>query len=107
MLGLALRHMNHRRPVIRYLADSSYWLYLMHLPVVLWLQIWLTGLAWSSWLKLLLVNCLTTAVRLLSYQVLVPYTFLGATLNGPRERRTQRRFIAQAPTSAEASPRRS
>ncbi|MBI2928418.1 MAG: acyltransferase family protein [Verrucomicrobia bacterium] len=85
LLGLFLRHLNRRQPAIRYLADSSYWLYLTHLPLVLWLQIWLTGYAWPIWLKFILVNGLTTGVLLLSYHFLVRYTFVGATLNGPRE----------------------
>ena len=37
-LGLALGAFNRPRPVIRYIADSSYWIYLCHLPIVGLLQ---------------------------------------------------------------------
>ncbi len=102
LLGLFLRYLNRRQPAIRYLADSSYWLYLTHLPLVLWLQIWLTGFAWPIWLKFLLVNGLTMGVLLLSYHVFVRYTFVGATLNGPRERPARQQAVEQAAAAAES-----
>ena len=95
-----LRHLNRRQPAIRYLADSSYWLYLTHLPLLLWLQIWLTAFTWPIWLKFILVNGLTIGALLLSYHVLVRYTVFGATLNGPRDRPARPRPIEQAPAAA-------
>ena len=38
VIGLALRFLSDQSPVRRYIADSSYWLYLIHLPIVLVLQ---------------------------------------------------------------------
>src|SRR5690606_9514215 len=38
-LGLFRRLCRQPRPWIRYVADSSYWLYLVHLPIVVWLQV--------------------------------------------------------------------
>ena len=35
VIGLALRFMSGFSPVRRYLADASYWLYLIHMPIVL------------------------------------------------------------------------
>ena len=39
LLGLALGTFQRPRPALRYLADSSYWVYLCHLPIVGLLQI--------------------------------------------------------------------
>ncbi len=39
-LGLFLHHRKTESQAWRYVADSSYWIYLVHLPVVVWLQIW-------------------------------------------------------------------
>ena len=37
LIGLALRHASRPSRIGRYLADASYWLYLTHLPIVVWL----------------------------------------------------------------------
>lgn len=76
-----------RRPSarVRYVADSSYWIYLAHIPVVVPLQVWLVG--WDSvWLKLLVINAVALAVLFASYHGLVRFTWVGRWLNGPRVR---------------------
>ena len=84
---------------LRWIADASYWVYLMHLPVVAWLTFWLahldrsgrltalTGFAWGAGLKFLAAGLVTTAVGLATYRYLVRYTPLGTLLNGKRVRR--------------------
>jgi glucan biosynthesis protein C len=66
----------------RYLADSSYWLYLCHLPIVFGLQAALmrVPLHWS--VKFPLIVGLTLTVLLVSYHHFVRPTFIGALLNG-------------------------
>lgn len=65
----------------RYLSDASYWVYLVHLPVVVALQTWLCE--WNSvWLKLLVINIATFALMFTSYQLLVRRTWIGRWLNG-------------------------
>src|SRR5690606_41876804 len=34
LVGVCVRFLTRPRPAIRYLADASYWMYLMHLPIV-------------------------------------------------------------------------
>ena len=84
---------------VRWTADASYWVYLMHLPVVAWLTFALahldrsgvlaaaTGFAWSAELKFLAATLATAALGLLSYRYLVRYTPLGTLLNGRHTRR--------------------
>jgi glucans biosynthesis protein C len=78
---------SRHRPVIRYLADSSYWMYLIHLPVVVWLQVAVAEvpLHWS--LKLTFVSGTTIAIALLTYDLFVRSTFVGQILNGRRKER--------------------
>lgn len=85
--GAAVRFLSGHSPVRRYLADSSYWLYLAHLPVVAFLQIVMApwALHWSIKFPLLLTAALT--ILLLSYHWLVRFTWLGKVLNGHRRPR--------------------
>jgi peptidoglycan/LPS O-acetylase OafA/YrhL len=84
LTGAALRFLADERPTIRYLADASYWLYLLHLPLVFALQAlamhW--PLHWS--VKFPLVVVAATAILLVSYHGLVRFTVIGAVLNGRR-----------------------
>ena len=69
---------------IKYLAEASYWIYLAHLPLVLWSQYWVSRLDWPSPLKLLLITIAVLAVLLLAYHWLVRDTWVGRFLNGPK-----------------------
>ncbi len=83
---------------VRWMADSSYWIYLMHLPLVSLLTFWLahldaagrltslTGFNWGAELKFSLAFVATSAVGMVTYRYLVRYTPLGTLLNGKRDR---------------------
>jgi glucan biosynthesis protein C len=88
LLGAAIRFLSAYSPVRRYLADSSYWIYLMHIPALLFIEQWLHPLHWHWSLKYPLTVAAAMALLLLSYHYLVRFTFIGATLNGRRVRRT-------------------
>jgi glucan biosynthesis protein C len=49
--GLFLKFLDRRIPAMRYLSDSAYWVYIVHAPVVLWLQILVAGLPVSPLVK--------------------------------------------------------
>ena len=36
-IGLFMRYLNSYNPVMRYITDASYWIYLMHLPFAIWI----------------------------------------------------------------------
>ena len=71
---------------VRYLSDSSYWLYIVHLPLVIGLQSWISDWDLPSGVKFVGLNVTVGAVLLLSYQLLVRYTPIGTMLNGKRTR---------------------
>lgn len=84
-LGLFVSVFNRPSARARYLADSSYWVYLAHLPIVVALQVWLV--AWDSvWIKLLAINTISFALLFASYHGLVRYSWVGRWLNGPRHK---------------------
>ncbi len=66
--------------VMRYLADSSYWVYLVHLPLVVALQAWTAD--WPPVLGLTTTLAVTFGAGLSSYHWLVRATPLGSWLNG-------------------------
>lgn len=86
LLGLALRRLNRPQPVLSYLADSSYWVYLVHLPIIGLLQIDLYSVNAPAALKFAVVLTITAVLCLASYQVAVRHTLLGIWLHGRRER---------------------
>ncbi len=85
LLGLALRLLRRERPAVRYLADASYWMYLMHLPLLLLLELGLHDLAWPILIKLLISWTCCTVVLLISYDLLVRPTWVGRWLTGRRQ----------------------
>lgn len=84
LTGVAMRFLNNENKVCRYLADSSYWLYLMHLPLVGALQVLVGRLPLHWAIKFPMVMVATLAILLLTYHVLVRNTFIGLWLNGRR-----------------------
>lgn len=84
IIGGAMRFLSENRPRVRYLADSSYWLYLLHLPLVFALAQLMSDwpLHWSIKFPLLMVA--TTALLLSSYHYVVRSTYIGEILNGRR-----------------------
>ncbi len=85
-LGLFLRLFQRSRPSIRYLADSSFWIYLVHMPIVGFLQDDLFQVDGPSWWKFPMVWTVTLALGFGSYQTLVRYSWVGTWLHGRRER---------------------
>ncbi|WP_339618107.1 acyltransferase family protein [uncultured Gilvimarinus sp.] len=86
-IGAFKRLFNRPSKTVRYLAGSSYWLYLIHLPIVIWLQIAFAEIPWPWGVKLILISGITIAVCLLLYDVLVRASIIGLMLNGARKRR--------------------
>lgn len=82
-LGLALRVQHAPRPALAALVEASYWVYLVHHPLVVASQVALATLPWGAWLKYALVVAAVTAVSLAS-SLLVRRSFLGAWLGARR-----------------------
>lgn len=84
--GIFLRHFNRSGPWSQYAAEASYWFYLMHLPLVIAFQTAFYDLPMGALVKCGLVNLLSLAVLLVTYQLMVRYTPIGTLLNGKRTR---------------------
>ncbi len=88
IVGLALRFLAGYSALRRYVADASYWLYLIHLPIVFALQIVLSQLPWPGLLKFALILAISFPIMFASYHYFVRSTFIGGVLNGRRYPRT-------------------
>jgi peptidoglycan/LPS O-acetylase OafA/YrhL len=86
LVGLFLALVQSYHPAVRYLADASYWVYLIHLPVMMLLQEELYSWPIPFFLKFLLTLLTTTIVGFASYALFVRYTLIGSILNGSRKR---------------------
>ena len=69
-----------------YVSDSSYWLYVVHVPLIIAGQALLRALNLPAMVKLTLLIAVATAILLVGYRFLVRYTWIGRLLNGPRTR---------------------
>lgn len=86
-IGLFRRFCKRPRRWIRYVADSSYWMYLIHLPIVLWLQVATAEIELPWLLKLAFVATASIGICLITYDLFVRSTFIGQLLNGRKRDR--------------------
>ena len=82
IVGAGLRFCSQPSPVRRYLADSSYYLYLAHLPLVFFLQLVFARAPLHWTVKFPLILAIALILLLVSYHYWVRPTFIGALLNG-------------------------
>ena len=83
-VGLALRFASGHSRVRRYLADASYWIYIVHLPLVMAAQVLVQDwdMVWP--VKLVVVVAGVMGVSVASYELLIRHSFMGRWLNGRR-----------------------
>lgn len=84
VVGLALTFFGGHSPARRYFADASYWIYIVHLPLVMAAQVWVQTLAWPWPVKLALVVGGVLVVSVASYELIIRHSFMGRWLNGRR-----------------------
>lgn len=84
LIGLFLAHLQRLHSWLAYLADSSYWVYLVHMPLTIGIGALLFGLPLPALAKMLVNVIATTALCLASYHLCVRFTPISSLLNGKR-----------------------
>jgi glucans biosynthesis protein C len=99
LIGLGTRFCANPNRVWRYLADSSYWLYVAHVPLVFALQtaVMQLRLHWS--LKFAFIMVTTCGVLLLIYHYGVRSTWVGWLMNGRKHPRSKLAALWQRSTA--------
>lgn len=99
-IGLFVRYYDHPKPLGRYLADASYWAYLVHLPVTIWVPGLMNGWGVHAILKSAITLSVSVIFSLATYHLFVRSTAIGALLNGKRYARGLPELHEHAPRPA-------
>ncbi len=78
------RFLTSSNKTLRYIADGSYWVYIIHLPVLFIIQFHLLDADWGLWTEFLFSSFATLAIGFATYALLVRWTPIGIMLNGKR-----------------------
>ena len=80
--GLFMRYFSKHSVIMRYVSDSAYWVYLLHLPLTGLIPGLISDWNISGFLKFSVVVLLTTLICFITYNLFVRTTFIGRFLNG-------------------------
>jgi peptidoglycan/LPS O-acetylase OafA/YrhL len=83
-LLLGKRFLNRDSRFMRFVSDSSYWIYIIHYPLVTFIQVFFAPLPISGYIKFFASSAIMFGIGLLTYRYVVRYTFIGTMLNGKR-----------------------
>ena len=83
-LGAAMRYFDRASPWILYVSQSSYWVYLVHMPLVCLAGWWLVQFDFASPLKFLLVCGFAATVAFVTFHYGVQKTWISDLLHGRR-----------------------
>ena len=83
-IGLAEQKFSNLNPMVRFISDSSYWVYLIHLPLVAFITFFMFKITIFAELKFLIAIILTSAICLVTYKYFVRSTIIGILLNGKK-----------------------
>jgi glucan biosynthesis protein C len=81
-IAFFLKYFDHYSRNISYLMEASYWVYIIHLPIVAFIPGLLIDFPASAFVKFAIVFFSTTIICFVSYHYLVRSTWLGKFING-------------------------
>ena len=84
--GLFIRYSSKYSKRMRYISDSSYWIYLVHLPLTAIIPAFIWKLPLPALAKFLIVFFSTTLICFTTYHYFVRNTFIGKFLNGKKSK---------------------
>lgn len=91
------RYLNSHNRVMRFLSDSSYWIYIAHLPLLFTVQYQLMDKDWSLLAKYSASVGVTLVLCIVSYLLFVRWTPIGWMLNGRKKSAIKTEAVAVTP----------
>jgi len=92
LTGIFIKHCNLESKLWRYFSDASYWVYLIHISIVVTLQVLMLYSVIPGWFRMPLVIIVTFAITMITYHYFVRYTIIGEYLHGKRIRPSKPRL---------------
>ncbi|MFT6434573.1 MAG: glucan biosynthesis protein C [Candidatus Azotimanducaceae bacterium] len=83
-MGLFLRFLDFASPWILYISNSSYWVYLFHMPVISFAAWLMLPFELPAIIKFLIIASVTTIACFSSYHYLIQNSWVSQLLNGMR-----------------------
>lgn len=90
------RYVNSHNRTMRFFSDSSYWIYIVHLPVLFAVQYQLMDKDWGLLAKYSASVSITLLIGALSYLLLARWTPIGWLLNGRKRAVNKTETVANA-----------
>jgi len=94
-IALFLRYFNSYSPGLSYIMDASYWVYIIHLPIVSFVPGLLAGFALPTGLKFAITLSATAIFCFATYKHFVRGTFIGMFLNGKVHKQKEIRVVKE------------
>ncbi len=87
VIGLFVKRMNFQNTTMRYISESSYWLYFIHVPIIIFIQILIAPMVLPIFIKFGLTVVISLLLMLTSYQCLVRHTSLNTIFGSAKQKR--------------------
>jgi len=91
MLGMAQRWFTRERPVLAYIAEAAFWIYLVHLPFAVFVPVLLNDWSVSADIKMWAASAIVLVICLASHHALVRDRMIGRWLRGRYRREDEPR----------------
>jgi len=82
LMTVCKRLFSQPNATISYLSARAYWLYLIHLPLVVWLQVAFAEISLHWLVKLISITLITLAIAFTLFELIVKRTWLKYVLSG-------------------------
>lgn len=84
LIGLFVRYLSTQNRALRYLSDSSYWVFMVHMLCTIGFGVLLYNTPFGALGKMAINILATTVTCLVTYHLFVRNTWIGVLLNGKR-----------------------
>lgn len=79
---------------LSYLMEASYWVYIIHLPIIAFIPGLMAGSGLPVFLKFIITLTVTSVICIITYKYFVRGTFIGMFLNGKVHKNTHKQFVS-------------